>query len=59
MDRKRGRDDLRTPGRDMNRCLQIIITRLGQGRDNRVQNVVDSRPARWPAGRPGSTVNSC
>jgi hypothetical protein len=36
-------DDLRTPGWDMNRCLQIIITRHRQGRDNRLQNVIYNR----------------
>lgn len=36
-------DDLRKPGWDMNRALQIIITRHRQGLDDRLQNVIYNR----------------
>jgi hypothetical protein len=36
-------DDLRKPGWTMDKCLEIIITRHRDGRDNRLQNVIYNR----------------
>jgi hypothetical protein len=36
-------DDLRTAGWTMDRCLEIIITRHREGRDDRLQNVIYNR----------------
>jgi len=35
--------DLRKSGWDMNRCLEVIITRHREGRDDRLQNVIYNR----------------
>jgi hypothetical protein len=36
-------DDLRKPGWTMQKCLEIIITRHREGRDNRLQNIIYNR----------------
>ncbi|HEV8567695.1 MAG TPA: hypothetical protein VGQ92_11480 [Actinoplanes sp.] len=36
-------DDLRKPGWNMDKCLEIIITRHRGGRDNRLQNIIYNR----------------
>lgn len=36
-------DDLRKPGWNMDKCLEIIIARHRRGRDNRLQNIIYNR----------------